>query len=427
MKAVAAALGLIALPLAAAKVSYKGYQAIHIDTADDLAHQGVAKALKGLNYVNLGCGGESDHSGFDIAVAPDSLSAFKKLGLESKIVREDIGADIDAEGDITPYVSMRKDNGSGALPDIAYFDSYHDFEGHLQFLKDLSAAFPDNSEIFSAGDSVEGRPLQGIHIWGSGGAGSKPAIIWHATVHAREWITAPTVEYMAYKLIEGYQNGDETPKATLDNYDFYIIPVVNPDGFVYTQTEDRMWRKNRQERDGARCVGTDVNRNWPHKWDVDGGSSPDPCAETYRGEEPGDTPENAALRNHTQAVGEANGIKFYVDWHSFSQLILLPYGYSCSAEADNIDQQMKLAGGVAEAIKGVNGLNFAYGPTCETIYQTAGGSNDWVFDIAGAELAWAFELRPQGGGSGGFAIPPDNIVPSGEENWAGMLNLFAAF
>lgn len=188
-----------------------------------------------------------------------------------------------------------------------------------------------------------------------------------------------------------------------------------------------MWRKNRQERDGESCVGTDINRNWPHQWDVDGGSSPDPCDETYRGESPGDSPENQVLTNHTLAVGEKNGIKFYVDWHSFSQLILLPYGYTCDKTPDDIDNQMKLAGGVADAIKGVNDLEFVYGPTCDTIYPAAGGSNDWVFDIASAELAWAVELRPGSGGSGGFVIGPENIVPSGEENWAGMLKLFSSF
>ena len=126
--------------------------------------------------------------------------------------------------------SKTQDASAAALPDIAYFDSYHDFEGHLQFIEDLQASFPDNSEVFVAGQSLEGRDIQGIHIYGADGPGTKPAIVWHGTVHAREWIVAPTVEYMAYKLIEGYQNGDEVPTSTLDSYDFYIIPVVNPDG-----------------------------------------------------------------------------------------------------------------------------------------------------------------------------------------------------
>lgn len=88
---------------------------------------------------------------------------------------------------------------------------------------------------------------------------------------------------------------------------------------------------------------------------------------------------------------------------------------------------MTLAGGVAGAIQGVNGLEFQYGPTCKTIYKTAGGSNDYVQDVAKAELAWAFELRPATQAGGGFSVPASNIVPSGQEIWAGMKYLFARF
>lgn len=190
-------------------------------------------------------------------------------------------------------------------------------------------------------------------------------------------------------------------------------------GFVFTHQTDRMWRKNRQVRQGATCVGTDINRNWPYQWDVPGGSSTNPCSETYRGLAPGDTPESKVLTNHTLAIAEKYGIKNYIDWHAFSQLILLPYGYSCTKVAANNDYQMELAAGVEAAIRSVNGLAFEYGPTCTTIYQTSGVSMDWAFDVAGADLAWGYEMRPKTLGQGGFIIPPSNILLSGTEQWAG--------
>lgn len=131
------------------------------------------------------------------------------------------------------------------------------------------------------------------------------------------------------------------------------------------------------------------------------------------------------LTNHTLGIGEKNGIKNFIDWHSFTQLVLLPYGYSCTSLADNHEYQMELAGGVAAAIESINGLEFVYGPTCSTIYQTSGSSMDWAYDIANAELAWAFELRPTSQAQGGFILPPENIIPSGEEQWAGMKYLLA--
>ncbi len=240
MKAIAALLGL-ALPFATAKVSYHGYKAFHIDTPKEFDE--VAKTLNDLNYVNLGC--QSNHKGFDVAIAPESLTAFNRLGLNAQVMHEDLGKDIEQEGrtgiyicayyseekglfcsfffyqknygrllSFVSYISTSANNGSGSLPDASYFASYHSFNDHLQFLKDLQASFTKNSAIFVAGNSVEGRPLQGIHIWGSGGAGSKPAIIWHSTVHAREWITT-MVCYLTQSIIEKFlSNFHDRPSST---------------------------------------------------------------------------------------------------------------------------------------------------------------------------------------------------------------------
>lgn len=76
---------------------------------------------------------------------------------------------------------------------------------------------------------MQGRALTGIHIWGSGGKGSKPAILIHGTVHAREWITTMTTEYFAWQLLTKYAS-DASVKSLVDKYDYYIIPAVNPDG-----------------------------------------------------------------------------------------------------------------------------------------------------------------------------------------------------
>ena len=56
-------------------------------------------------------------------------------------------------------------------------------------------------------------------------------------------------------------------------------------GFVYSQTTDRLWRKNRQTTSGSSCLGHDINRNWPYMWNVPGGASTDPCAEDFKGKQ----------------------------------------------------------------------------------------------------------------------------------------------
>lgn len=308
------------------------------------------------------------------------------------------------------------------MPNLSWYDGYHDYEDHLDYLEDLSSAFPKNSEVFTAGHSYEGREQKGIHLWGKAGKGKKPAIIWHGTVHAREWITTMTVEYLAYQLIAGYRK-DKDVTAFLDNYDFYLMPVVNPDGFVYTQKQDRLWRKNRQPpAPGANqshpCWGVDLNRNWPHEW-IGPGSSNNSCTQTYRGPSPGSEPEMSGMQHFLDKLAAKRaGLALYIDWHSYSQLILSPYGYSCTAVARTNAEHVSLMAETAEAIEDVYGTNYTYGPTCQTIYATNGGSLDYAYDVAGAKWSLSFELRDTG--DYGFILPPEQIVPNCEEIWVGM-------
>lgn len=76
---------------------------------------------------------------------------------------------------------------------------------------------------------MNGNAITGIHFWGSSGKSVKPAIVFHGTVHAREWISTMVVEYFAYNLLTNYATSSEI-KGFIDKYDFYVFPVVNPDG-----------------------------------------------------------------------------------------------------------------------------------------------------------------------------------------------------
>jgi hypothetical protein len=95
-----------------------------------------------------------------------------------------------------------------AAPNSTWFDAYHPIADHMQFLDDLAATYPDNAETFVAGKSHDGRDIKGIHIFGSGGKGSKPGIVWHGTVHAREWITtmvcAVCFQYDSFVLLRHF-------------------------------------------------------------------------------------------------------------------------------------------------------------------------------------------------------------------------------
>ncbi|KAI0405637.1 hypothetical protein F4802DRAFT_596906 [Xylaria palmicola] len=411
------------------RMTFDGYKVFRVLTGDDAAD--FESKLESLSAIELSRNrGHIEVQHFDIAVPPESLDAFDALNYEAQTLTEDLGADIALEGELQPFPGLETSEpgtdakAAAALPSFSWFSAYHPYADHLTFLKSLQAAFPSNSELITAGTSFEGRTIQGIHLWGSGGKGSKPAIYYHGNVHAREWISSMTVEYITYQLINNYSN-DTAVKAVLDNYDFYILPVVNPDGFVYTQTSTRLWRKNRQTRSGTTAVGTDINRNWPAHWDGAGSSTSPGSATMYRGVAPGDTPENTGIRTFGDKLGAGKGIKLYIDWHSYGQYVLTPYGYSCSAKAPNQSKQDTLARNVGAAIAAVHGTRFTTGQTCSTLYATAGGSNDYFTDVTVAEFAWAIELRDTG--TNGFTLPANQIIPTGEESWAGQKYLWANF
>ena len=81
--------------------------------------------------------------------------------------------------------------------------------------------------------------------------------------HAREWISPMTVMYIAERLASTYET-DPRVRAILDRAEFIFVPVVNTDGYVYTWTTERFWRKNRRNNGGG-SYGVDLNRNWGYQ------------------------------------------------------------------------------------------------------------------------------------------------------------------
>lgn len=170
--------------------------------------------------------------------------------------------------------------GEEAIP--GFWNAYQRYDRHVALVDALVAG---NSAIASKvvfGKSVENRDLVAIRI----GANTSPSkkVIWiEGGIHAREWISPATVTYFAQQLINNYNDNDATTKDLLNYFDFYIVPSLNVDGYEYTHTTSRLWRKTRGKNAGSSCIGADPNRNFGYQWGGTGASS-NPCSETYRGD-----------------------------------------------------------------------------------------------------------------------------------------------
>ncbi|KAH6695166.1 ECM14 protein [Plectosphaerella plurivora] len=404
------------------RVSYDGYHVYRLRAETPAAIEALEARLEGYPSMH-------SRDTLEVAVPPSEVRRFEALGLEARLMSSDLGQQMREEA-IAP-VYRRDLERRGDLPDLSWFQTYHPYDDHLDFWDDLVEAFPNNSKKINLGPSYEGRDIYAYHLWGDEGDDEqKPALLWHGTVHAREWISTMVVEYLTWKIINGYKTGDPEIKSVLDTYSLHIVPFHNPDGFVYTQTTQRLWRKNRQPRRNTTCIGTDNNRNWNFQWYAEppeGSVSTNPCAETFKGRCPGDTPENVAVSalSHQLAARPA-GIRSYVDWHSYSQLILTPWGWSCEPEdlPVTLPRMLEVANGVAGAIYANSGKNYTVGPACEVLYSSSGTGRDFHHGATHADHSWTLELRPATAREGGFVLPPAQILETVEEQWAGQRWLF---
>ncbi|CAO2613617.1 Carboxypeptidase B [Lemmus lemmus] len=194
----------------------------------------------------------------------------------------------------------------------------------------------------------------------------------------------------------------------LDELDFYVLPVVNIDGYVYTWTKSRMWRKTRSTKAGSSCVGVDPNRNFNAGWCAVGASR-SPCSDTYCGAAPESEKETKALANFIRQ--NLSSIKAYLTIHSYSQMMLYPYSYDYKLPANN-EELLKVARIATNVLSTRYETRYTYGPIASIMYPTSGSSLDWAYN-AGIKHTFAFELRDKG--KFGFLLPESQIKPTCKE------------
>ncbi|XP_021955309.1 zinc carboxypeptidase [Folsomia candida] len=293
--------------------------------------------------------------------------------------------------------------------------SYGTLADIYEFLDAQAAAHSDIAEVISIGTSFEGRDLKVLSISKSGN--TKPAIWYDATIHAREWISGATCTYIVNELLN---SADPAIVQLTVDFDWKIMCVANPDGYVYTHTTDRMWRKTRSNTTSPLgCKGADPNRNWGYQFNT-GGSSGLPCDDTYHGTTAFSQVETKAMSDYFNTI--ADRAVFFLSVHSYSQFILLPYGYSNTRYPD-YNEYMRIGNAAKAAIARRYNTQFTVGNIVDLLYPASGGSVDWAKGIHDTSLVLAFELRDTG--RYGFILPADQIIPSSLEFLDALLEMVA--
>lgn len=290
------------------------------------------------------------------------------------------------------------------------YSRYHTIREIYNFQDMLVAENPNLVSKIVIGQSYEGRPLNVLKF--STGGTNRPAIWLDTGIHSREWVTQASGTWFAKKIVSDYGR-DPTLTAILDKMDIFLEIVTNPDGFAYTHTKNRMWRKTRKPNPGSRCVGVDPNRNWDSGFGGPGASG-NPCSETYRGPRAHSESEVKSIvdfvKSHTQ-------IKAFVSIHAYSQMLLYPYGYTRTPVKDEAELH-SLAKKAITDLASLYGTSYRYGSIIETIYQASGGTIDWTYD-QGIKYSYTFELRDTG--RYGFILPANQIIPTASETWLALI------
>ncbi|XP_041928494.1 carboxypeptidase O-like isoform X1 [Alosa sapidissima] len=294
------------------------------------------------------------------------------------------------------------------------YTRYHPMSEISDWMERVASENPELVSSSVYGETFEGRNITFLKI-GLGSEGREKKAIWmDCGIHAREWIAPAFCQWFVKEILQRYQT-DEKLNEMLKNMDFYVTPVLNIDGYMFSWFNEstRLWRKSRSiPPEGCWCHGVDLNRNFNAYWGTVGVSR-DCCQNTYCGSGPVSEKEAEAV---TQFVGSrVDQILCFLTIHSAGQLLLMPYGHP-QISAPNYDELKAVGQAAAAAMKAVHGMVYRVGTSPEILYANSGSSRDWA-RLIGIPFSYTFELRDTG--EFGHLLPENQIQPACEEAFEG--------
>ncbi|CAB3376150.1 Hypothetical predicted protein [Cloeon dipterum] len=394
-------------------VSYKGYKLLSVAPVTKRQRKSVIR-LAGKQGVQFWLAQRNATGSFvaQILVAPGAVARvtrrLKDKGVNFKIVIQDLQNAINNE------VTSLRDTDAIESGRPFVWDKFHRLSAIYAYMHQVARQHPELAEVKTIGKSTEGRDLLVLKL-GRKSQSVKPAMWIDGGVHAREWISPAAVTYIIREL--------QKDTGLLNKMDFYLMPVANPDGYEYSHTKDRLWRKTRSMHRAANatktalkrsrpCYGVDANRNWDSHWGQRAASM-DPCSNNYQGPHPFSEPETKAASEFILRLAPVA----YLSLHSYSQLWLMPWGHSDEPSRHDL-QLRKVSLKAVEAIQDVSGHTYQTGSINTVLYPISGSSLDWAHEKAGIRYAFLVELGDTG--DYGFVLPASEIEPTGKEMLAAV-------
>ncbi|XP_064553985.1 zinc carboxypeptidase A 1-like [Drosophila montana] len=328
---------------------------------------------------------------------PDLLEILGKAEIKYDMLTKDFQKSMD---EIDEKVAIK-----GRATEDYNWVQYYELDDTYTWMVSLAKQYPHVVTLVEGGKTYQGRSILGVKI--SKSLSEKPGIFLEAGIHAREWIAPAAATFIINQLLTSEV---ESIEDLANNYNWYVFPHANPDGFVYTHTTDRMWRKTRTPY--GSCFGADPNRNWGFHWN-EIGASDDPCSDTYAGPSAFSEIETASLSNYIASIKDK--IQLYVSFHAYSQYLLYPYGHTGDLPDNVKDFQQVFNASIAGVAQRYN-TKYTGGNIYDAIYPAAGASVDWAYGTQDVRMSFCYELRPSSNSIlTGFKLPAEQIIPASEE------------
>lgn len=302
----------------------------------------------------------------------------------------------------------------------------------------LASWFPGYFMRFALPEpSVEGRAVYALRLR-AGGGGERRGVMVVGGTHSRELMNPDAIIELAVDLFVSHVTGSDVNygnrtwsaaeiKLVLETLDLWLVPCMNPDGREYVMNVDSLWRKNRRDNPGTPCDGVDLNRNFDVLWGVtQGQTSCDQCREVFCGPQAFSEPETRNIRS----VLDTRRVDCFVDVHSYSELVLWPWGHAPSQTTDptkrfttlpsgtcapigvagyqeyipprDLQRFQTVASRIVSAISSVRGRTYTSEPSV-ALYPTTGTQSDYAYSrhIANPKLrktyGFTFETGPWAG------------------------------
>lgn len=289
---------------------------------------------------------------------------------------------------------------------------YRQYDEMNAAMKMMEMIHPDLAKFYTIGKSVDNRDINAIKISLSPMTNdtAKTEFVVVGLHHAREWISAEVALNLAEFLTEHY--GDiPRIKEIVDATEIWIIPILNPDGYIYTWENDRMWRFNRKPHsDGS--IGVDLNRNYDASWVLNGFDHGD-----FAFSEP-ETQAIRALIGDKKLPPQNNftdSVKGLISYHSYGEYILYPPG-SVPDPAPLADTMQKIGDKMGDMIREQTGENYKVGQINTTLYQISGDITEWFMNNHDGQFGYTVELRPRPDDIQNFKLYADQIEVTVKEN-----------